>query len=385
MLDTLIKDSQNYLFNNLLPKWLKHGIHPELGYSYESLSHDWHVNPLGRIRLLTQCRQLYTFSHAYIETHDPQWQAPLQPLFEFILKHYWVNDAWIFSLNDDLSIKDSHSDCYTLAFVLLALSYYFEATNDDRALEWIEHTHQFLKTNMADPQGGFIEAFPPADTHIKKQNPHMHLLEGYIAAYNVTKKSHYQHEVEALLELMMQHFFDAGSNSLIELFHDDWSIHTTLGQHIEPGHHFEWVWLLHQANRLFPNKSYLLHAQALWDKACYQGFDPKGGIYNQVHATSAKVLDAEKRIWPATEYLKALCIHQTDPEQVSQGLHTMLSFLFDTYFKQDGAWNEYLDADNIPKPHPLPGTSSYHIFLGLIEVLKWYNSYGKESTTCSEV
>ena len=45
------------------------------------------------------------------------------------------------------------------------------------------------------------------------------------------------------------------------------------------------------------------------------------------------------------------------------------------YFIENGRWNEYLDADNQPKDFPLPGTSSYHIFLGLAEVIRWQQSH----------
>lgn len=371
MLDSLLKDSQHYLFNNLLNQWLHHGINHELGYSHESLNHDWSVNPVGRIRLLSQCRQLYTFSHAYLETQDRKWLAPLQPLFDFILSHYWVDKAWIFSLNDDLSIKDRHSDCYALAFVILAFSYYFNATKDHRALEFIEYTHTFLKTQMTSENGGFLEQFPKSDDPVRRQNPHMHLLEAYLAVYKVTQEQRYKDEIKLLLNLLKNHFFDATSNSLIEYFYQDWSVHPSLGSNIEPGHHFEWVWLLHQAHDIFPDEQYLVIADLLWQKACTHGFDPQGGIYNLIHAQTGETLDAEKRIWPITEYLKALCAHKPNSEHTQKRLAETLEFFFQHYLMANGAWNEYLGANNKPKAHPLPGTTSYHIFLGLTEVLRW--------------
>lgn len=374
MLDSLIKDSHHYLYDNLLSQWLKHGLDPELGYSYESLNHDWSVNPVGRTRLLTQCRQLYTFSHAYLETQDKQWLQPLKPLFDFILSRYWVDNAWAFSLNDDLSLKDRHSDCYALAFVLLAFSYYFDATKDKRALESIEHTHIFLKTKMTADNGGFLEQYPTSKDLIRRQNPHMHLLEGYLAAYKLTQSQAYKDEIKNILDLMEAYFFDATSDSLIEYFNDDWSVHPSLGLSIEPGHHFEWVWLLHQAHDIFPDKQYLAIADLLWHKACTYGFDPQGGIYNQIHAQTGSVLDAEKRIWPITEYLKALCAHKPKDAQTQQHLKRTLEFFLQHYLVKGGSWNEYLDAQNNTKPHPLPGTTSYHIFLGLTEVLKWYKA-----------
>ena len=370
MLDSQINECREYLFNKLLKQWLEHGIHPELGYSYESLNHDWSVNPLGRIRLLTQCRQLYTFSHAFIETDDKQWHRPLNKLFEFIISNYWKNDAWIFSLDDHLNVKETQSDCYALAFVLLAFSYYFKASGDKRALEFIESTHLFLQNKMASVNGGFLESYPPSNEHIRRQNPHMHLLEGYLAVFSIQPTQIYKTEIKKLLDLLTSHFYDESSESLIEFFEEDWKIHPSLGDNIEPGHHFEWVWLLHQANRIFSETRYLKIADALWESSVKHGFDPQGGIYNKVHSYNHTVIDAEKRIWPITEYLKALCAHQSTSKTFQQDLSNSLQFLLCHYLKKDGSWYEYLDASNHPKQHALPGTTSYHLFLGLLEVLK---------------
>ncbi len=374
MLDSLINDCQDYLFDNLLSKWLKHGLHADLGYSYESLNHDWSVNHVGRIRLLTQCRQLYTFSHAYIETKDEKWLSAIKPLFNFITSHYWLDESWIFALNDDLTIKDSHTDCYALAFVLLSFSFYFEASKDKQTLEFIERTHLFLQEKMACQNGGFLEAYPGDQESVRRQNPHMHLLEGYLAAYKITQNKAYKVEIEKLLLLMKARFFDRTSNSLIEFFNADWSKKETLSAQIEPGHHFEWVWLLHQATEIFPNENYVEIADALWTKACEYGFDPKGGIYNQIHAETGLPLDLEKRIWPLTEYLKALCAHLPNCPSTQKKVVKTLEFFFRHYLKKDGSWDEYLDKNNQPKPHPLPGTTSYHIFLGLIETINWSKS-----------
>lgn len=376
MLDELLSQCRRYLFGHLLVNWRKHGLNSETGYSYESLHPDWNINSLDRLRLLTQCRQLYTFSHAYCFTSDQQWREPLDSLFHFIVEHYYIQprpDApkrWIFSLNDQCQTKDTHTDAYALAFVLLSFSYYFKASGNQTALQLIEETHQFLQQNMKSPLGGFLESFPDSGG-IRRQNPHMHLLEGYLAAYAVNPQADYKVQIKYLLDLLTAHFFDKQHACLIEYFNEDWTPHSLEGHRVEPGHHFEWVWLLHQADPLFPHDDYMRIADALWRTAIKAGFDPKGGIYNQIDADSLTVIDAEKRIWPITEYLKALCVHAGNEPDTEETLIKTLHFVFSHYLNQDGSWHEYLDADNLPKAHPLPGTSSYHIFLGLIEVLNW--------------
>ncbi|WP_191600729.1 AGE family epimerase/isomerase [Marinomonas algicola] len=379
------KNCQNFVFNGLLHQWNKNGFHSTQGYSFESLTSTWEINPVGRTRLLTQCRQLYTFSHASLVDNNPGWKARLAPLFSFITQNYFKSDRWIFSLDDKLTPLDEKSDAYALAFVLLSFSYYYQATRDEKALELIESTHLFLQEKMRSNKGGYYESFPIDSLSIRRQNPHMHLLEGYIAAYHATESEPYKLALIELLSLAKTHFFDAETKSLREFFNSDWSYNLNTGHIIEPGHHFEWVWLLHQSYKIDADPEYLIMADALWEKATRYGLDPKGGVYNQIHAKTNQVLDKEKRIWPLTEYLKALCAHLEDgPNKVEQ-IKNAISFIFTHYLHRDGHWNEFLDADNKPKDHPLPGTSSYHIFLGLWEVIQWCQISMDRTNTLSHV
>ena len=371
MLNSALLSSQSFLFDGLLKNWSLHGINTEQGFSYESMNHDWTVNATDRIRLLTQCRQLYTFSHACQRHHTKDWKALLKPLFDFITSRYFVDGRWIFSLNDDLSIKDQHSDAYALAFVLLSFSHYYKVTNDDRALSYMKETHQFLLNNMQAEYGGFYESFPVDVEQTRRQNPHMHLLEGYIAAYEVTQDADYKATTQSLLTLALAHFYDKKSKTLREFFNSDWQPHPKTGHLVEPGHHFEWVWLLYQANKMLPNSDYTDLAQQLWLTATRHGLAESGGIYNQIDGNDYHPIDKEKRIWPITEYLKAITVMPIGKEEKIHRIETALDFMHQFYLQPNGCWNEYLNADDTPKDFPLPGTSSYHIFLGLTEVIAW--------------
>ena len=371
MLKTSLSNCKSFLFDQLLKNWAQHGIDSEYGFSYESMNHDWSPKKLNRLRLLTQCRQLYTFSHAYQIEEKEEWKAKLQPLFDFITNYYYQDNRWIFSLNDDLSIKDEQSDAYALAFVLLSFSHYYQVTQDKRALSYVKETHRFLMDNMQAKSGGFYEAFPIDDNQVRRQNPHMHLLEGYIAAFNTTQNKEYKKVIESLLTLALEQFYDKKTKTLREFFSSDWQLDSKTGHHVEPGHHFEWVWLLYQVNKILPNTDYTDLAQHLWSTATRHGFTKNGGIYDQIDGNSYLPLDKEKRIWPITEYLKAITAIPIGKEEKNHRIEDALNFMEEYYFLDNGRWNEYLDEHNKAKDFPLPGTSSYHIFLGLAEVLKW--------------
>jgi len=371
MLNSALSSCQAFVFDKLLPHWANYGLDATQGYSYESMHHDWTRNQTGRLRLLTQCRQLYTFSHACLLTNNETWQAKLTPLFDFITHHYFVDDRWVFSLDDNLSIQDTQSDAYALAFILLSFSYYYQFSQDERALPYMEKTHHFLLANMTAQTGGFYESFPVDEKQTRRQNPHMHLLEGYIAAFNATGANNYKDIIRSLLDLALEHFYHKKSQTLREFFTTDWQPDPNTGHQVEPGHHFEWVWLLYQANAILPNSDYTDLAQQLWLTAARYGMASNGGIYNQIDGNHYQAIDKEKRIWPITEYLKAITVIPIGKEEKIDRLTKALDFMQCHYLLENGRWNEYLDEHNQAKDYPLPGTSSYHIFLGLTEVITW--------------
>ncbi|MBM6551217.1 AGE family epimerase/isomerase [Marinomonas ostreistagni] len=362
-----------HVFQGLIPNWVAHGLTNQ-GYSLESLTLEWHNNPVGRIRLLTQCRQLYTLSHAtqlgYISGYDSQ----IESLFHFILQHYWVDERWIFSLNEELTPLDRKSDAYALAFILLAFSHYYKLTGNKHALTYMQQTHEFLCQNMRHPAGGFYEEYPLDPQQTRRQNPHMHLLEGYVAAYQVSQAPVYLETIIELCELAHEHFVDADSDTLREFFQGDLSLDPETGHLVEPGHHFEWVWLLYQTYSLTGRAQDLALAKRLWHSANQYGHAANGGIINSFDGNTGATIDAEKRIWPITEYLKACCVITLTETERQQRLEDALNFIEQHYFIDNGRWIEYLDAQNHSKDYPLPGTTGYHIFLGVAEVLKWTHS-----------
>src|SRR3546814_15848782 len=79
----------------------------------------------------------------------------------------------------------------------------------------------------------------------------MHLLEAFHALYEASGDARWLEHAEHIFQLFRRHFFDAAAGQLIELFDRDWREVPQEGRDggrrlREPGHFFEWAWLLHR-------------------------------------------------------------------------------------------------------------------------------------------
>ncbi len=116
-----------------------------------------------------------------------------------------------------------------------------------RLEEFAKTTLNFIKNNFRHNFGGFHEALDrnlnPINK-IRRQNPHMHLLEATLHMYEVTGDKEYFKIAQELLNLFFEKFYDSQTNTIGEFFHNDLSTHKSQGSIVETGHHAEWIWLL---------------------------------------------------------------------------------------------------------------------------------------------
>ena len=86
----------------------------------------------------------------------------------------------------------------------------------------------------------------PATTRTKRQNPLMHLLEAYLALERAAPAADGSRAPRRSSTCSSRGCSIARRGVLLEHFAEDWSAHpeSALADVVEPGHHFEWVWLL---------------------------------------------------------------------------------------------------------------------------------------------
>jgi mannose-6-phosphate isomerase len=376
-----------YVTRSLLPTWRVHGVDPETGGFHERLGQDLRPVPLTYRRLLTQCRQVFSFAEG-AALADLPWAKDIATRgFRYLREHYEDrrNGGWTFALGEGGPLPSRSRQLYAHAFVLLACWAQVRATGDDQAAAVARRTAEFIGNHFRTPTRG-LHTVLDEDLrdlgHIRQQNPHMHLFESCLLLLEETGERPYGEMAASLADLLLDIFLDDNTGTLIEHFDADWSPHPELGRVREPGHHFEWAWLLHRWRGVA--RRYGLDARGdevdraadrMLSWALMHGVDRQhGGLFDEV-GPEGQLLKETKRIWPVCEALKALRLASAVTERgglvLEQEADALVGLLFDRYFApHNGTWVEVLDRDLSPRTDYLPSTTPYHIVMAARELAR---------------
>ncbi|MGE4313799.1 MAG: AGE family epimerase/isomerase [Pseudobdellovibrionaceae bacterium] len=364
------------LFSTWIPAWATRFADRVHGGFHERL--DGNGVPLTGIprRLVTQCRQIYVYAHADLTTGRRDYADLTANAFEYLLTHYRVPETggFRFSVMADGTEVDGSYDLYGHAFLVFACTYYYRVSEDPRALEAARGALQLINTKfrMAG-KPGFAEALDAQLNPIprmRRQDPHMHLFEACLFMYRITNEEPYLAMAKEIVDLFTDYFWDAKSKTLPEFYDDDLKPHPEKGEISQPGHHFQWIWLFEkfQETRRKKNPYYYQLMEELFAWADRHGFDPAyGGIYDALDMNGDIISDT-KRIWPIMEALKAYPVinrMHDDPHYCTRRASDLVTLLQAHYLREDGTWTEHLSRDMKPLVTDMPGTTPYHIYLGI--------------------
>jgi mannose-6-phosphate isomerase len=142
------------------------------------------------------------------------------------------------------------------------------------------------------------------------------------------------------------------------------------GRLIQPGHLYEWYWLLNEYADSAKLPIYTATSPQLLAWADANGVDPKhGGIYGHIDIDGS-IVDERKRIWPVTECIKAYATlaRETGAADIYGILSDWIAFMRRAYFTGSGGWHEYLRRDLVPDSDFMPSSTPYHIAMAALEV-----------------
>src|SRR5258706_168322 len=154
----------------------------------------------------------------------------------------WLLDA-AYPFWFDKGIEPTHGGF--VDFVAVAKAHAAIALDDAALADAARAIFCELDRTWQRPPAGYWEGELPDGT-VRRQNPHMHLFEAALAIAGTRwAVADDLPRAERVAQWLADHFFDRARGALPELFDADWVPQATDGAFdVEPGHHFEWAWLL---------------------------------------------------------------------------------------------------------------------------------------------
>ena len=366
------KEARLWLADSCFPLWAEHGLTPA-GYFPEvlTLEHNELAREVTRVRV--QARQTYVFTEAWRLGWKRDTSARLALSGVAVLTGAAIGLSGLPGKTlraDGSGFADASADLYDTAFVLYALG---EAARGPApaaptlaaAAEILAALDGLARDTV---HGGYSEALPAPATRL--QNPHMHLLEACLALHRADPDGGHLARASEIVELFKTRFTAGEGGLLGERFKTDWSPpEGEAALIVEPGHQFEWVWLLHTwsrlANKPLPEAAQRLYAFAL------STLDDAGRAVQEVTRAGAPH-DPSRRTWPQTEALKA---HLALYEQRGDARHAAAAcrsfdVLMDEYLTEDGGWIDHFAADGTVLATDMPASTGYHVVLAFAELIR---------------
>lgn len=371
----MLETYRDWVFDRAVPTWQRIGFDPAKAMFHERLDTGGRPLPVPH-RAMVQARQIYVFAHAAALGLAPGGAELASAAMASLRSRFGREDdaglSFIYSIDPATGAVVSEArDSYTHAFVLLACAFLYRATGDATLLTLADEVTRFVEGHLVDPVAlGVVDALPASPTAPKRQNPQMHLLEAYIALEQAAPARGYLDRAMALVALFQDKLLHPDHGVLIEHFGSDWSAHPDLdqGSFFEPGHHYEWIWLLEQAQML-SGRDLAAERSALFASASRHGHAAARHIFDEVKADGV-VKASSHRLWPHTEAIKAAATMRRAGEPGARELADEMSrTLLDTFCGRPfaGGWIDHVSAAFEPRVDYVPASSLYHLFLAAAE------------------
>lgn len=366
----------SYVFGDMAQLWAGRGWNDAGRHVRERLLADFTPAPLGYRRSMVVGRQLFFFSQAWRVTGVPLYAERAHALFADLTTRFWdtQHGGWFFSLGDDNAPANAGKDLYGHALVLFGLAHYATVFGRAEAIDWAQRTDALIRRHLLLPQGWMAQAAAQDWTvtdHALEQNPHMHLLEAYLALHTATGQAAFLQQATQIVTLFCERLRSPDGAQVLEHLDGAGRPQPDKGLLVQPGHSFEWYWLLHEYAASSGLAEWRDVAAPLFDWANRHGIDARhGGIYDQLD-TAGRVVSDRKRIWPVAECIKA---HATLAQRAGDAatgaaLAQWIGFMCDTYLSGQGGWHEFLRRDLQPDADYLPASTPYHIAMAALKVL----------------
>jgi len=369
-LDDLAVFYRCWLETAALPLWATLGCdHAGWGF-HESLTQAGTPTGADR-RARVQARQIYVFAEAGSRNWQGPWQSCVRHGLDGLEHYYLAPDGLIRALvTPEGHALDENQVLYDQAFAILAFARAssIEPDAEEKALRIVD----VIEAKLAHPSSGFRENQDEAF----QSNPHMHLFEAALAWLEADSAEHkrWRALADQIIELCLDRFIDPAGSFLREFFDADWRpAPGKAGTVVEPGHQFEWAWLIARYGRLTNNTHCLDKALGLY-AAGSKGVDPVRQVTVDTLNDRLVPVTDRARLWPQTERLKAALILSEMTDDPHAGLFRgdaraaalALKRYLDT--PVNGLWWDKMTANGSFENEPASASSFYHIIAAIVQL-----------------
>ncbi|CCN81979.1 putative N-acyl-D-glucosamine 2-epimerase [Vibrio nigripulchritudo SFn27] len=360
---------RRWLEQHALPLWLGKGFDEKNGLFVEGLLTPGQTYFEPGIRFRVQPRQVYVYCHATkLGMIDglPQIESAVTRGFP---KFESENGGYFFSINNKRDPHSMETEAYDIAFALLGYAWHFNLTNSQQSKHQLESIFEWLEQHLSDKQNG---GYFSSDTNrvLRSQNPHMHLFETTLVCYQFTQDQRWLSRAKNLYHLFKSKFL--GTNCLQEFFDSQLNPKHEKSERIDPGHHYEWIWLLNQYRNM-TGEDTRKEIHTLQQFVNLHGHNENGLVRDEV-LIDGETLRSTSRLWCQTEYLKAqIALWETDKLNtyrvgISEAVNNIFKFYLDE--AEHGLWIDQVDENGLPIHYKSPASTFYHLFLAFSELIR---------------
>ncbi|PRY26546.1 mannose-6-phosphate isomerase [Aliiruegeria haliotis] len=296
----------------------------------------------GNARLTVAARRVAGFVTRYLQDEDGGCRYAVNP-----------DGSWIGT--DEATLRRT----YDQTFVLLALVTLRHADPTAVSQEQVNQCWSFVETVLTDRANAALweddamAARGPQPGDLRAQNPHMHMLEAVLQCLELTGDAVWADRARVLVAAGARFFVDPATGAVREFVgHDLSPIDTPPGDRREPGHQYEWAWLLLRYSELTGDSSPRSLVGPMTDFAATHGWVEQGPMAGALHdalRADGRVLEASHLLWPLTEAGKyfAAIARTTGDEGAAQKVRDIADLIFGRFFARDGkpAWVNQFDSN----------------------------------------
>jgi mannose/cellobiose epimerase-like protein (N-acyl-D-glucosamine 2-epimerase family) len=367
--------AEQWLFRDVLPLWASAGHDDAHGGFFEQIDIDTGAPIALPKRCRVQARQAYAFIEAGRLGWRGRWEEKAESGVAFMLAHHLRADGLMrFKTRVDGAPNDESVDNYDQAFAIFALAHAHSIGSSAPCQKAALDLLAALRRKRAHPLGGFVEGSDECAPLLS--NPHMHLFEAALAWLDIAPQEQWRALAEEIARLGLQYFIDPATLILHEYFEHDWSPRSDdLGSIVEPGHQFEWAWLLWRwrAHGGDVDRSAI---RGLYESADRNGVDRARSLTVAEVWSNGRVKDAGARLWAQTERIKAALVmarlwpqervrHENAAIDAWRGLQ---GFIAPT---NPGLFRDKISADGVFVPEGALASSLYHIVGAVSELIRY--------------